>query len=173
MLILKKLLNILVILLWLANFGCGTTEEKKEDPKEGRHKEYSENENFYIGKDFNYKSSNKVGYEIPVRSEKELDEHEPKVIILDKGKKIEITFPHHPQSPKHYWAWVEVVDQAGTELYKEFEEPKEDVKDFKVELTSETPLKLRVRVRAFCFVHGEFITYLDVPDFRVKTIIDK
>ncbi len=167
-----KLFILTISLLWL-NFACNTKGEKKDDPHTVRHSEFEVKEEFFIGKDFNFKTSNVVGFEIPVRSEKELDEHLPEIKIFDKGAKVEIKFPNHPQLPKHYWAWVEVVDQSGTEVYKDIDIPKEEVKDFKIEIVSETPFKLRIRIRAFCFVHGEFITYVDVPDYREKNIIDK
>ena len=153
--------------------GCASEEEEvKPDPYEGRHSDFYPRKDFHIGREFNKVAANRLGYEGIQRSIKEIHNHMPEIKVLENGKKIEVRFPRHPHLPKHYWAWIEIVDQNGTEVYEEIDEPGEDIKDFKIVMTPKKTLKKRIRVRAFCYVHGEFQEYFDLPESSEKTIID-
>ena len=92
--------------------------------------------------------------------------------IEEEGAKLILTFHNHPHMPNHYWAWIEVIDKNGTEFYEELEEPSENTEDFVFEVIPEKPFRHRIRIRAFCHVHGEFMDYVDLPDYEKKSIID-
>lgn len=169
-----KSLNIFLVLSISFCFAsCSMFEEEEEDPYADRHPDFYQKEDFYIRAGFKYNDYNKNGYEGIERGEKELENHRPKVKIEDEGAKLIISFPNHPHEPKHYWAWFEVIDKNGVEFYEEVDEPAEKVENFEFTIVPEKPFKHKLRVRAFCHVHGEFEDYIIVPDFKGKTIIDR
>ena len=166
-------LTILLFLTFLLSSCSSKDDEEEKNPYEGRHADFYPREDFNIGKNYQYFLSNREGYEGTIRSEKEMEQHRPLVKIEDDGAKLIISFPSHPHKPKHYWAWFEVIDKNGTEFYEELDEPAEEEKDFKFVVVPEKPFRHRIRVRAFCFVHGEFQEYVDLPEFEEKSIIDR
>jgi len=151
--------------------GCASDDEEVVEEK---HPEYTENNNFYTRDKFNYEKSNENGFEGITRKEDEILKHRPEVVISEKGKKVEISFAEeHPHNSKHYWAWIELRDYNGTTMYKDFEKPTEAVEKFSHTFESEEALEGSLRVRVFCNVHGEFMDYVKVPDFKRKTILDR
>ena len=153
--------------------SCSTDDEEEEDPYAGRHPDFFPREDFIIKRDFNYYSYNLLGYEDIKRSKEEMDNHKPEVTVEENGAKIILSFPNHPHKPNHYWAWVEVIDKNGTEFYEEIDEPSEYVKNFKFIVIPEKRFRHKIRVRAFCHVHGEFQDYIDLKDEDKKSIIDR
>lgn len=169
--IFKKICLPLFILSAFLFVSCSTDEE--DDPYADRHPDFFPREDFLIKKSFNYYVVNLLGYEDIERSLEEMDQHKPQVRVEENGAKVVLTFPHHPHKPKHYWAWVEVIDQNGTEFYEEIEEPAKEVEKFEFTVIPEKAFRHRIRVRAFCYVHGEFQDYIDLEDLEKKSIIDR
>ena len=160
--------------LSLCFYSCESfDEEEEEDPYADRHPDIYPKEDFFIKDGFKYFQYNANGYEGIVRSIKEIEDHRPQVRIEEEGAKLVIKFPNHPHEPKHYWAWFEVIDKNGVEFYEEVDEPSEKVKDFEFIVVPEKPFKHKIRVRAFCHVHGEFEDYIDIPEYKGKSIIDR
>ena len=167
----KKFLLPVVIMSSFLLTSCSSDEEEV-DPYAGRHPDFFKREHFFIRKNFDYYKANEKGYEGVERNELEMDQHRPQVRVEDYGNKVIISFPDHPHKKNHYWAWIEVIDKNGTEFYEELDEPKEDVKNFEFTVVPEKPFRHRIRVRAFCHVHGEFMDYIDLPNMEKKSIID-
>ncbi len=169
----KKLcLPLLVISSFLVT-SCSSEEDKEEDPYADRHPDFFPREDFVIKKGFDYYSHNLLGYEDIKRSKEEMDMHRPVVLVEEKGQKVVLSFPEHPHEPNHYWAWVEVIDKNGTEFYEEIDEPSEKVKKFEFTVVPEKAFRHKIRVRAFCHVHGEFQDYVILKDYEGKSIIDR
>lgn len=164
---------LLLICLSFCFISCSLFEEEEEDPYADRHPDFTRKEDFFIKAGFRYHDYNLNGYEGVQRSRKELDSHRPQVKFEEDGGKIILSFPNHPHEPKHYWAWFEVLDKNGVEFYEEVDEPSEAVGKFEFVVIPEEPVKHKIRVRAFCHVHGEFEDYVIVPEFSEKSIIDR
>jgi len=171
-LISKKLCLPLFIISTFLFVSC-STDDDEEDPYANRHPDFFQREDFFMKKNFNYYANNLLGYEDIERSIKEMKEHKPEVEVLENGAKLKISFPNHPHEPNHYWAWIEVIDKNGTEFYEEIDEPSEKVKNFVFTVVPEKAFRHRVRIRAFCHVHGEFVDYVDVDNKEEKSIIDR
>lgn len=164
---------IILLVLSFCFVSCSLFEEEEEDPYADRHPDFAQKKDFFIKDGFKYYEYNKNGYEGITRSKKELDRHRPQVKIEEDGAKLVISFPGHPHEPNHYWAWFEVLDKNGVEFYEELDEPSEVVKEFEFVVIPEEAVKHKIRIRAFCHVHGEFEDYAEVPSFKEKSLIDR
>ena len=135
-----------------------------------KHPDYEESDDFSVMSNFDYFTANKNGIEEITRTQTERENHRPQITFADRGRKITVNFPQFSKkSPLHRWSWIEIRDFSGTTLFRNC--PQEQT--FTFSFTNPTPFNELVRVRAYCQVHGEFTEYVKVPDFTVKTLIDR
>jgi desulfoferrodoxin (superoxide reductase-like protein) len=169
-------MRLIFILLILLITSCGSDKVEETDNQvsiDKPHADYRRIYEFIAGKGFVYEEANEIGFENIKRGERELEGHRPTVTLEDNGHKIVLKFDKHPHKKSHFWSWVEVVDFNGQLVYENVPEPEEDSEKFEYTVFSETPFRRRVRIRCYCQVHGEFIDYADIPEFKNETILDR
>jgi desulfoferrodoxin (superoxide reductase-like protein) len=146
-------------------------EEEEIDEDADKHPEFFQMESFNY-RNFKYFSYNRAAFEGGTRSEKEMLVHRPEVKIEEKGNKVTLTFSKHPHKKSHYWSWFEIRDANNNEVYVDSDYPQDDQETYEKVIYPENPFAKRIRIRCFCQVHGQFIEYVDLPSYKVKTIID-
>ena len=163
--------SLLLLLFCLLFSSCSLFESEEEEEELDRHPDYIESKSFNF-RNFDYLSYNRRAFEGGIRSDEEMHKHRPEVLVEEKGNKITLTFKDHPHKKSHYWSWFEIRDYSGNAVYVDCDFPNEEQKTYKKVIFPEDPFTKRIRVRCFCQVHGEFVDYIDLPDFTERTIID-
>lgn len=168
---LKNLKSILAFSLLLM-VACNSDSEvdSEQEDEIPRHEQFRENRNFII-RGFNYEKSNKKGLEGIDRSDEELLSHKPVLTASDEGRTITISFPDLPNKKNHFLEWIELVDSSGEKIYSNIDKLDVDQETYEIALSSEKRLKFRVRIRYYCYIHGEFVQYVDLAAVKKKTTI--
>ncbi|MCM8536162.1 MAG: hypothetical protein NE334_09525 [Lentisphaeraceae bacterium] len=148
-----------------------STDDEEINVDDDKHADYYEMDSFNY-RNFDYYKYNRVGFEQALRTNEELEEHKPEVLVEEKGGLITLKFENHSNTYKHYFSWFEITDSHKNEVYVDNESGEDHEKTFQIEVFPENPFRKRIRVRCFCQVHGEFIDYIDLPSHEEKTVID-